>query len=412
MADLSERVRTSLAGRYTIERELGRGGMATVYLARDLKHDRPVALKVLRPELALTLGADRFLREIQVTAHLTHPNILPLLDSGRADEFLYYVTPYVEGESLRSRLNREKRLPVDEALRLATEVAGALDYAHRHQIVHRDIKPENILLEDGQAVVADFGIARAIHAAEGERLTETGLAVGTAAYMSPEQAAGERDVDGRSDMYSLGCVLYEMLAGEPPFTGPTAQAVLAKRFAEPVPHVRTLRDTVPDAVERALQRALARAPVDRFATAAQLASALVGVSAPSAAAKRSWHVPAVAAGAVVVLAALAWMIKQRVVSPTILGDAAAVLPFRVAGPDSSVWREGLVDLLSINLDGVSGLRVIPPRTVLSRWHLDVGKGTDVADHSAGGTWTWGRGPMSPIKTPPFAWRVPSALALP
>ena len=382
MADLLERVRASLAGRYTIERELGRGGMATVYLARDVKHDRLVALKVLRPELAASLGVDRFLREIQVTAHLTHPNILPLLNSGRADEFLYYVTPYVEGESLRSRLNREKQLPVDEALRLATEVAGALDYAHRHQIVHRDVKPENILLEDGQAVVADFGIARAIHAAEGERLTETGLAVGTAAYMSPEQAAGERDVDGRSDMYSLGCVLYEMLAGEPPFTGPTAQAVLAKRLAEPVPHVRTLRDTVPDAVERALQRALARAPVDRFATAAQLASALAGVSVPGVTASRSWRVPAVAAGAVVALAGLAWMITQRGVSPTMLGDAAAVLPFRVPGPDSSVWREGLVDLLSINLDGVPGLRVIPPRTVLSRWHADLGKGTDVADQDA------------------------------
>src|SRR5207249_990527 len=382
MADLSERVRASLAGRYTIERELGRGGMATVYLARDLKHDRPVALKVLRPELAASVGAERFLREIQVTAHLTHPNILPLLDSGRADDFLYYVTPYVEGESLRSRLNREKQLPVDEALRLATEVAGALDYAHRHQIVQRDIKPENILLEDGQAVVADFGIARAIYAAEGERLTETGLAVGTAAYMSPEQAAGERDVDGRSDMYSLGCVLYEMLAGEPPFTGPTAQAVLAKRLAEPVPHVRTLRDTVPEAVERALRRALARAPVDRFATAAQLASALAGVSGREVPARPSWRVPAVAAGVVVALAALAWVITQRRLSPAMLSDAAAVLPFRVAGPDSGLWREGLVDLLSINLDGVPGLRVVPPRTVLSRWHTDLGRGTDAADQDA------------------------------
>src|SRR5206468_2568950 len=243
MADLLERVRASLAGRYTIERELGRGGMATVYLARDLKHDRLVALKVLRPELAASLGADRFLREIQVTAHLTHPNILPLLDSGRADEFLYYVTPYVEGESLRSRLNREKQLPVDEALRLSREVAGALDYAHRHQIVHRDIKPENILLEEGQAVVADFGIARALQAAEGGNLTETGVTLGTATYMSPEQATADQ-LDGRSDIYSLGCVLYEMLAGEPPYSGPTAQAIIAKRFSEPIPHVRTLRETV------------------------------------------------------------------------------------------------------------------------------------------------------------------------
>src|SRR6266702_4020724 len=192
----SDRLATALADRYGIQRELGRGGMATVHLARDLKHDRLVALKVLRPELAASLGADRFLREIQVTAHLTHPNILPLLDSGRADEFLYYVTPYVEGESLRSRLERERQLPVDEAVRLATEVAGALDYAHRHQIVHRDIKPENILLEDGQAVVADFGIARAIHAAEGEQRTATGVIIGTPAYMSPEQASGARDLDG------------------------------------------------------------------------------------------------------------------------------------------------------------------------------------------------------------------------
>jgi len=212
MADLSERVRASLAGRYTIERELGRGGMATVYLARDVKHDRPVALKVLRPELAASVGAERFLREIQVTAHLTHPNILPLLDSGRADDFLYYVTPYVEGESLRNRLDREGQLPVAEAVRLAASVADALDYAHRHDIVHRDIKPENILLEEGQPVVADFGIARALHAAEGGNLTETGVTLGTAAYMSPEQATGDQ-LDGRTDIYSLGCVLYEMLAG-------------------------------------------------------------------------------------------------------------------------------------------------------------------------------------------------------
>ena len=274
-----ERLTAALGGRYTIERELGHGGMATVYLARDLKHDRPVALKVLRPELAASLGAERFLREIQVTAHLTHPNILPLLDSGRVDEFLYYTAPYVEGESLRTRLNREMQLPVDEALRLAIEVAGALDYAHRHQIVHRDIKPENILLEEGQAVVADFGVARAIHAAEGEQVTETGLAVGTAAYMSPEQAAGEGALDGRSDIYSLACVLYEMLAGEPPHTGPSMQAVMAKRLAAPVPDVRTLRDSVPEAVERVLQRALARAPVDRFATAAEMAGALFHPSA-------------------------------------------------------------------------------------------------------------------------------------
>ncbi len=290
MADLLERVRASLAGRYTIERELGRGGMATVYLARDLKHDRPVALKVLRPELAASLGADRFLREIQVTAHLTHPNILPLLDSGRADEFLYYVTPYVEGESLRSRLERERQLPVDEAVRLAAAVAGALDYAHRHQIIHRDIKPENILLEDGQAVVADFGIARALHAAGSAKLTETGVAVGTVAYMSPEQATGE-EFDGRSDIYSLGCVLYEMLAGEPPFTGPTAQVVTARRLAGSVPSLHAVRDSVPRQIEQAIGKALAKLPADRFATAAEFADALTpGGPAPRPTAFRlSWR---------------------------------------------------------------------------------------------------------------------------
>src|SRR6184192_4743596 len=290
---LLERVRASLAGRYTIERELGRGGMATVYLARDVKHDRPVALKVLRPELAASVGAERFLREIQVTAHLTHPNILPLLDSGRADDFLYYVTPYVEGESLRNRLDREGQLPIAEALRLAAAVADALHYAHRHQIVHRDIKPENILLEEGQAVVADFGIARALQAAEGGNLTETGVTLGTATYMSPEQATADQ-LDGRSDIYSLGCVLYEMLAGEPPYSGPTAQAIIAKRFSEPIPHVRTLRETVSEAVAQALQKALARVPADRFASAAEMASALAGVS-PSrgALSGRSWRMPSV-----------------------------------------------------------------------------------------------------------------------
>src|SRR5947199_1630369 len=382
MADLLERVRASLAGRYTIERELGRGGMATVYLARDLKHDRPVALKVLRPELAASVGAERFLREIQVTAHLTHPNILPLLDSGRADDFLYYVTPYVEGESLRNRLNREGQLPIAEALRLAAAVADAIDYAHRHQIVHRDIKPENILLEEGQAVVADFGIARALHAAEGGNLTETGVTLGTATYMSPEQATGDQ-LDGRSDIYSLGCVLYEMLAGEPPYTGPTAQAIIAKRFSEPIPHVRTLRETVSEGVAQALQKALARVPADRFATASEMASALAEASlSRSVAAARSWRMPAAAASAVVAIAVGAWMISRGHSAPAMPGNTLAVLPFRVAGPDSAVWREGLVDLLSINLDGAPGVRVIAPRTVLSRWNANVGRQADVADQDA------------------------------
>ncbi|HEU5218330.1 MAG TPA: serine/threonine-protein kinase, partial [Gemmatimonadales bacterium] len=213
------RLQAFLADRYTIERELGRGGMATVYLARDLKHNRPVAIKVLRPELAAVLGRDRFLREIAITAGLQHPHILALLDSGEAEGSLYYVMPFVAGESLRDRLERERQLPLDDALRITREVADALDYAHRQGLIHRDIKPENILLSDRHAMVADFGIARAVEQAGGDKLTETGLAVGTPDYMSPEQAAGSADLDGRTDQYSLGCVLYEMLAGHPPFLG-------------------------------------------------------------------------------------------------------------------------------------------------------------------------------------------------
>ncbi len=274
MADPLSRLQTALADRYTIERELGHGGTATVYLADDVKHARRVALKVLRPEVGAALGAERFLREIQIAARLTHPHILPLHDSGAAEEFLYYVMPYVEGESLRDRLNREKQLPLEGALQIAREVADALSYAHSHDAVHRDIKPENILLEAGHAVVADFGIARAITAAGGKQLTETGIAVGTPAYMSPEQAAGERETDGRSDIYSLGCVLFEMLAGDPPFTGPSAQAVIARHALDPVPRLRTVRGAVPATLERTITKALAKVPADRFATAADFARAL------------------------------------------------------------------------------------------------------------------------------------------
>jgi len=294
----------ALADRYRIERELGHGGMATVYLAEDLRHHRRVAVKVLRPELAAVLGAERFLKEIELTANLQHPHILPLFDSGRtsgqalkdslgpespqaapkgpsvADErtedFLFYVMPFVEGESLRDRLEREKQLPVSEAVRIATEVASALDYAHRHGVIHRDIKPENILLHEGSALLADFGIALAVKEAGGQRLTETGMSVGTPNYMSPEQATGERELDARSDLYSLGAVLYEMLAGEPPHTGPTPRAVVAKLMtAEPVA-VEVLRPGVPTAVQQAVTRALAKVPSDRFATVAEFAKALAG----------------------------------------------------------------------------------------------------------------------------------------
>jgi len=275
MTDLRSRLQPALADRYSIDREVGRGGMATVYLAQDLKHDRRVALKVLHPELAASIGAERFLREIQIAARLQHPHILPLYDSGQADGLLYYVMPFVAGESLRDRLNREKRLPLDDALAIARDVAAALDYAHRQNVVHRDIKPENVMLHEGEATVTDFGIAKALSAAGSGSLTQTGMAVGTPAYMSPEQASGESEPDGRSDVYSLGCMLYEMLTGSAAFTGPSAQAIFMKRFLEPVPSLRAALPTVPEPVDAAVTRALAKEPADRFATAAQLAQALM-----------------------------------------------------------------------------------------------------------------------------------------
>jgi serine/threonine protein kinase/Flp pilus assembly protein TadD len=273
MTGLIDRLQEALAGRYLLEREVGRGGMATVHLAQDLKHRRAVAVKVLHPELAANVGADRFLREIEIAAGLNHPHILTLIDSGSADRLLYYVMPFVEGESLRGRLSRDRRLPVAEAVELARKVAGALAYAHSRGVVHRDIKPENVMLHQGEPMVTDFGIARAL-SGEGESLTQTGISLGTPAYMSPEQASGEHGIDGRSDIYSLACMLYEMLAGEPPFTGPTVQAVIVKRFTEPVRPVRAHRAEVPEEIERALLRALARTPGERFATAGDFSQAL------------------------------------------------------------------------------------------------------------------------------------------
>jgi TolB-like protein len=263
----------ALRDHYVLERELGRGGMATVYLARDLKHDRSVAVKILHPALSAALGSDRFLNEIRISARLDHPHILTLIDSGSADGVLWYVLPYVRGESLRERLRRERQLPLADALRITRQIASALDYAHGEGVIHRDIKPENVLLFEGEAMLADFGIALAITTAGGERLTETGLSLGTPAYMSPEQATADPDLDGRSDQYGLACMVYEMLAGEPPYTGPTAQAVIAKRLSEPTPHLRTVRE-VPRHVENALLRALSRSPADRFATATAFAYAL------------------------------------------------------------------------------------------------------------------------------------------
>ena len=274
MVEPTSRLAAALADRYRLERELGQGGMATVYLAEDLKHRRQVALKLLRPELSSLIGPERFLKEIEVTASLQHPHILPLHDSGSADGLLFYVMPYVAGESLRQKLTREKQLGVEEAVRITTQVASALDYAHRRNVIHRDIKPENILLHEGQALLADFGIALALRQAGGERITETGLSLGTPQYMSPEQAAGDRELDARSDVYSLGCVLYEMLAGEPPHTGPTVQAVIARVMHEEPRALSLARKTIPPHVEAAVRQAMAKLPADRFAGAAAFAAAL------------------------------------------------------------------------------------------------------------------------------------------
>ncbi len=318
MTDPIAKLTTALADRYRIERELGQGGMATVYLAHDVRHDRLVALKVLRPELSAILGADRFLQEIKTTANLQHPHILGLHDSGEADGMVFYVMPFVEGESLRERLKREHQLPVDDAVRIAREVADALDYAHRHGVIHRDIKPENILLHDGRALVADFGIALAMSRSEGAtRLTETGMSLGTPHYMSPEQAMGEREITAKSDVYALGCVLYEMLSGEPPFTGPTAQAIIARVMTEEPRSLTLQRRTIPPHVDAAVRAALEKLPADRFATAAQFAEALARPSAmmlqAATAAADAAHRPAVAGLRLGGLALAPWILAALAV---------------------------------------------------------------------------------------------------
>ena len=282
MTDPLELLRSALGDRYAMERELGQGGMATVYLAQDVKHGRKVAVKVLRPELSASLGGDRFLREIQLAATLQHPNILGLYDSGEAHGLLFYVMPFVEGESLRDRLDREQQLPLHDALQIAREAAEALAYAHERGIIHRDIKPENILLQQGHALVADFGIARAVSQAGGEKLTQTGMAVGTPHYMSPEQSLGGEHVDARSDVYSLGCVLYELLIGQPPFTGPNAMAILARHSMEAVPSLQVVRQSVPDEVEDAVMQALEKTPADRFQTMGEFVDVLMEAEAGAA----------------------------------------------------------------------------------------------------------------------------------
>ncbi|HEY7878598.1 MAG TPA: protein kinase, partial [Gemmatimonadaceae bacterium] len=303
----------ALGSRYRIERELGAGGMATVFLAHDLKHDRPVALKVLRPELAAVLGTERFLQEIRIAARLDHPHILTLIDSGAADGVLYYVLPYVRGESLREALTREKQLTIDEAVAIARQVGSALEYAHRQGVVHRDIKPENILLQEGEAMLTDFGIALAVREAGGNRLTETGTSLGTPQYMSPEQATGDRQLDARSDVYSLGAVLYEMLTGEPPHTGATVQAVIAKLLTERPTSVRLLRDTVPEGLDRAVTKALAKVPADRHRSAGDFVAALSAVSSVTARPwPRSRSIAITGSAAVVALVALGvWLRRPK-----------------------------------------------------------------------------------------------------
>ncbi len=366
----------TFSGRYAIERELGRGGMATVYLAHDLRHDRLVAIKVLHPELAAVLGPERFLREIHLTAGLDHPSILPLIDSGADGGRLWYVMPYVEGGSLRDRLRREVQLGVGEAVRIAREVAGGLDHAHAHGIVHRDIKPENVLVSGERVLVADFGLAKALEAGDAGKLTETGLALGTPAYMSPEQAAGDGHLDGRADTYALACVLYELLMGQPPFTGPTAQAILARQAVEPVPGLRVVRSTVPPSVEAAIVRALAKVPADRFATAGEFAQALADDAHPlpvapvvTRRARLSRLLPAVMMLAA--SGAAGWaLLRPRGPLVTPSASVMAVLPFEPAGEDTALARLGrdLAATLSANLDGVGDIRMVDRLTILAQTH--------------------------------------------
>ena len=322
-----------LAERYALGAELGRGGMATVYLADDLRHGRQVAVKILRPELGTILGPDRFTREIRIAAALNHPHILPLYDSGEAGGRLFYVMPWVRGGSLRDRLRAERRLPVREAVEIVRQAAAALDHAHRHSLVHRDIKPENILLHEGEAMVTDFGIALAAGSAPADRLTETGLLVGTPEYMSPEQAAGERSLDARSDVYSLGCVLYELLAGEAPHSGPSPKSLIARRFTEPAPRVRRVRPEVPAAVDEAVARALAPDPADRFPTAAAFADALAG---------------------------------RAVAAPAPRPPSVAVLPFLNLSPDpeNEFFADGITEDVIAQLSKIRSLRVIGRGSVM------------------------------------------------
>ncbi|MES1259684.1 MAG: protein kinase, partial [Gemmatimonadota bacterium] len=374
--------------RYRIERELGAGGMATVYLAHDMKHDRKVAVKVLRPELAAVIGADRFLAEIKTTANLQHPHILSLFDSGTVDGTVFYVMPFVEGESLRDTLTREKQLPVDDAVRIAREVADALQYAHDHGVIHRDIKPENILLQGGHALVADFGIALAAAKVGGTRMTETGMSLGTPTYMSPEQAMGERELDARTDIYALGCVTYEMLAGEPPFTGPTAQAIVAKVVTEPAPSVQSKRPATPDAVDDAIRTALQKTPADRFRTAAEFAAALQRTTgnghraARVGPARRTSDVSRLTIGVALALAVAAFFLGGR-----LLGRGAGA-PIAFGHDRHVTWDPGLEIMPVLSPDGRSIAYATGPIRAMRVMVRPVGEGRAVpltGDTAAGET---------------------------
>ncbi len=362
---LTDRLGTALSGRYAVEREIGRGGMSYVFLAQDLKHHRQVALKVLRPELAVSVGGERFLREIEIGASLQHPHILPLFDSGEADGLLYYSMPYVEGETLREKLRRETQLELNEALSIAQQVSDAVAYAHNHNVVHRDIKPENILLTDGHAMVADFGVARAITEAGGEELTGSGMAVGTPTYMSPEQALAASDIDQRSDVYSLGLVVYEMLAGEPPFTGPTPVAVLARQANEPVPPLEVVRPNVPSGVVMVVEKALEKVPADRYQTASAFGHALnEGVSSGArliraGAKRRRWSIAAASTSVVAALLLAWWLVTGRAVASN--PDWVIVYPLEVSGevgPAEAGLGEDNAYLIWNALDGRSSLKWI------------------------------------------------------
>jgi TolB-like protein/Tfp pilus assembly protein PilF len=359
-----------LSERYRIERLIGRGGMASVHLARDLRHDRLVAVKVLHADLAQSVSGERFLREISIAAKLTHPNILPLHDSGSAGDLLYYVMPFVEGETLRALLDRERQLTLEHALRIACEVASAIDYAHRQNVVHRDIKPENILLADGHAIVADFGIARAVATAADTKITITGLALGTPTYMSPEQASGESVLDGRSDIYALACVLYEMLAGQPPFTGPTAHSIIAKRMAGPPPGIRSVRSTIPVGVEQVLLRAMDPEPENRFASAHDFAEALAvctrkSTRVPAWMTSGGLRVGAAAAGVLAAAIVAAAMLRNRPSSTSAI-TTIAVLPLanHSRDPDHAYLAEGLTNALIGDLMEMPGIRVVSRMSVM------------------------------------------------